>query len=691
MALKDIEPQLDELYAQGVDHARREQWDEALAVWQELQRRAPGYKDVETRLTTAQHMAGILATWQEAQDSLEQGEFAACVDRADELRRLDANYKRDEVRALRQQALKRMHAQAVRLLEREDLEPSLKLLADLRVRSPNYAGLDELEAQVKNGLRERDQLGKLEDLYQQAVVQLGRRDYALALQLWETIQSQGGPDYDDPRDVEARAKDGLCASLYSQTLSTLAQRNPRQALALWRQVIEIDPHYPDSQDCAKQAGEMINQCTSMYRQVQECLTQQAPQQALELWRQVRELDSHFPDSAGVGERAERLMVQGTILYDQSRDALVDGEPVRALELWERVCAVDPHYLDSQDVQGRARDMLDRQEADRRRKRLWLMVGLVGGGILILIVLFASGVFSSCSPQATDTPSLSPSPSLSLEPVVLEPTSTALTQSQSPTNTPLDQAHDTPFGQAHDTPFGQAHDTPFGQAHDTPAPSSTMTMTFTPTQAVTAAPTHSPSSTMTMTPTPTGSLDLATAVQPSSVFEAPSAASRELAVVEVGEQVTVLGRSASGGWFYVRDEQGVEGFAHAPRFGWEGDFEALPVLESDFTPLPPVVNTPTPTSPPGGYPPLSIDFWQLPGTERCDAQAWRQSVWIQGQGGDGTYTYYRDGELLAGPLSNEGYSFEIGSAAGALIITGKVVSGDGQQAQREIYVPEPTCD
>jgi PHD/YefM family antitoxin component YafN of YafNO toxin-antitoxin module len=269
MVSKGAEQRLEELYAQGLDYARQERWDEAGAVWQELQDRAPGYKDVENRLTTARHLARISSLWQEAQGCLEQGKFAVCVDRADELRRLDANYRRNEVKALRQQALKRLQAQAVRLLEREDFESSMNLLTDLRVRAPNYAGLDELEAQVKTGLRERDQLGRLDDLYQQAVKKIQQRDFALALQIWETIQRQGGEDYDDPRDVEARAKDGLCTNLYSQALGALAQRNPRQALALWRQVIEIDPHYPDSQGCARQAGEVINQCAGMYRQVQE--------------------------------------------------------------------------------------------------------------------------------------------------------------------------------------------------------------------------------------------------------------------------------------------------------------------------------------------------------------------------------------------------------------------------------------
>jgi len=151
------------------------------------------------------------------------------------------------------------------------------------------------------------------------------------------------------------------------------------------------------------------------------------------------------------------------------------------------------------------------------------------------------------------------------------------------------------------------------------------------------------------------------------------------VVRKGEQVPVLGRSAYGEWFYVRNDQGVEGFVHKPRFDWLGDYESLTVITSTV-PVSPV----NPISPPV---PLKMDLWDISG--RCSEGKWYKTVYIQGQGGDGVYTYYWNGKKVAGPTS-EAYSFEVESVEGAMIGTGKVVSGDGQVVERKLYIRPPDC-
>jgi hypothetical protein len=145
---------------------------------------------------------------------------------------------------------------------------------------------------------------------------------------------------------------------------------------------------------------------------------------------------------------------------------------------------------------------------------------------------------------------------------------------------------------------------------------------------------------------------------------------------------VLGRSAGGRWLYVRDEHGTEGFVYEPRFEWTGDFDGLTVIPAS-------VVTQVPTRPAVTVAPLEIDLWSLPGTERCEAGVWYKTIYIQGHGGDGVYTYYWSGEVIAGPMS-EGYTFEIHGAGGAIVSTGRVVSGDGQVAEQGLYVTEPEC-
>ena len=148
---------------------------------------------------------------------------------------------------------------------------------------------------------------------------------------------------------------------------------------------------------------------------------------------------------------------------------------------------------------------------------------------------------------------------------------------------------------------------------------------------------------------------------------------------------MLGRSAVGQWFYVHDGQGVEGFVYAPRFDWQGDFESLAIVTSTVTTTP-VTASPTATTP---YPPLEMELWDIGGTEQCSRTMWYKSVFIQGRGGNGVYTYYWNGEKLAGPTS-ESYTFEMHTTGGAMVGTGKVVSGDGQVVERDLYIQVPDC-
>ena len=162
-------------------------------------------------------------------------------------------------------------------------------------------------------------------------------------------------------------------------------------------------------------------------------------------------------------------------------------------------------------------------------------------------------------------------------------------------------------------------------------------------------------------------------------------------------VEVLGRSAYGDWFYIRDEEGVEGFVYAPRIEWSGDFESLPVKQPIATvpPAPttaptaaPITATDTPTVPPGPYPALELELWPLDG--RCEGGISYREVYMGARGGDGVFMYYWDDELKCGPVVNESCVFEVRSTRGPVPGAGKVVSGDGQELTRGLFVPS-ACD
>ncbi len=233
-----------------------------------------------------------------------------------------------------------------------------------------------------------------------------------------------------------------------------------------------------------------------------------------------------------------------------------------------------------------------------------------------------------------------------------------------------------------------------------------TVTQQPTQTATAVPTRTPSPTPTATTTPspaptssqTITANLATAQVASSLFTQPDTAASEITYIGIGEAVSVLGRSENGEWLYVETGEGVQGFVHEPRLEWAGQIDNLPVRDTavmilPFTPTPssPTPITPTPaTCPSGSCPLLSLDIYPV-NSPRCESNIFYRTIFMLGHGGDGRYTYYWNGQKLAGPLAKEGFGFEISSLDGSAVIgVGKVISDDGQSVEKELFVSDFGC-
>lgn len=237
---------------------------------------------------------------------------------------------------------------------------------------------------------------------------------------------------------------------------------------------------------------------------------------------------------------------------------------------------------------------------------------------------------------------------------------------------------------------------------TEKPTRTPTATTAPPTATTApstattAPTASSSPTATGTTVPTAAslhsgATLAKVQLASSIFAAPDVSLPELTFIGIGEVVTILARSENGEWLFVQNEEGIQGFVHAPRLSWAGDIEALPVREtavsSATTALPPT----SATCPADGCPTLALDIYPIAGS-RCENNVYYRTVYMLGHGGDGRYTYYWNGRKMAGPLRNEGYGFEVSSLNRATIIgAGKIVSGDGQTVEKQLFISDFGCN
>jgi signal transduction histidine kinase len=258
---------------------------------------------------------------------------------------------------------------------------------------------------------------------------------------------------------------------------------------------------------------------------------------------------------------------------------------------------------------------------------------------------------------------------SATPTVLPPTATVI--EPSPTAVTVADVAESPVPTAEDT------------ATAVVAPTQTATHTPTPSPTMTASPSPSPTATTTETAAPTDTPipapgNVATAVLNSSLYRQPDAASEEVTFINAGDAVTVLGRSANGNWLYVQTAVGDTGFVFSERLDWGGDVETLPVISSGDTAPPPVTG------------PLSLDLYLLTDAGRCEGQTWYQTVFMRGQGGNGRYTYFWNGEQIAAEVVNDGVTVEISYTGGAQAGVGEVVSGDSA-VSKTLFIAPPDCN
>lgn len=201
----------------------------------------------------------------------------------------------------------------------------------------------------------------------------------------------------------------------------------------------------------------------------------------------------------------------------------------------------------------------------------------------------------------------------------------------------------------------------------------------------------PTATATLTAEPVGEnsgkseLETAVAILSSSIFDYPDTDANELTFIGVGDIVNVLGRSEVGNWLFVQTDESIEGFIYSPRLDYSGDVNALPIKNSSAS-----TQTSSKNCSDAGCPRLTIDAYPLPGT-RCEGENRYRTVYLRGQGGNGSYIYYWDGEKVAGPQS-AGFGFEVNGADDERVIgTGKIVSGDGQTVEQELFIDDFSCN
>lgn len=197
----------------------------------------------------ARHIDNMSSMWQDVRQLQERKDWIGCIAKLDALREADPDYQAQKVKDVRQTAVLKLNERAQKQVEAQRWEEAQVSVKALGQYDPDIEGLHQLERAVEAGLAQLTLQAELNQQYEKAVAYLETREYQRALEQWQLIQYQkGNLDFPDRLMVEKRAKEGICAGLYTEAVSVLSQNNPQRALELLTEIDLIDPNYPDAQE-----------------------------------------------------------------------------------------------------------------------------------------------------------------------------------------------------------------------------------------------------------------------------------------------------------------------------------------------------------------------------------------------------------------------------------------------------------
>lgn len=491
-------------------------------------------------------------------------------------------------------------------------------------------------------------IDRLSLMWQQAHDLFDERQWILCINKLDELR-RTDPDYQHNK----------VTSLRRDALTRLAKQAERDyqadkfaaSLTAVEAIRDLDPDYPINElefkvQQGEQQAKLRQTLESLYREAVHSLEVRDYEQALAQWNAIllQKEGVDFPDKLMVERRAKEGLC--TALYTQALADLTNNHPQLALEKMDRIRHINPAFPDSQNVTKKAKQMATAvaEPAKPRRYGLWaglavLLLLFIGGGLFL--PRFLNGA-TAVTPTAASQIGALPSASH---------TATSLPTT---TNTP----------------------------------SATETAVTTPTPQSSATPTTSPTITIAATAVVTAEAEdpyAATVLESITLFSEPDAESAQLIIIPADNTVWVLGRSETGNWLLVTDIDGQQGFATINRIDWPGNVETLPVHSTVLAQDEPTNNN-TPLAPADGE--LSINLY--PTEANCDDAGMEFTIFIQGEGGNGRYTYYWNDQRLA-ENTNTHHTFTVSSGGSPIIGTGRIVSGDRLEVRKELFLTKSNCN
>jgi tetratricopeptide (TPR) repeat protein len=371
--LREVEPSLRDrievYYEQGLQYFERDDWVSALTFLQEIQRLAPGYKDVQ-RLTettrgelTKQEterrtQEKLVALYRQALIHCDEERWQAALDLFDEILDIDPNYKDVQIRT---GEARRVHAQqlaekgvslqsgalyqrAQEYLVTEDWGRAIGLLEQVVELDQNYEDAAAQLAEV--------QLQKwLADTYAEAEKLMEEEQWEDAATVFQQIMAEEAR-YRDVKErlAEARRQQELKAQ-YEQGMACFARRDWKGAISALGTVVKKEPNYEDAFVRLSEARRQ-QELANYYAEGEGYMVEERWDEAIAAFERVVYIDSQYRD---VKERLNEANRQKKLaeLYAAGQENLADKRWEQAIEYFRQVLEADKAYKDASEKLGRA--------------------------------------------------------------------------------------------------------------------------------------------------------------------------------------------------------------------------------------------------------------------------------------------------------------------------------------------------
>ena len=328
-----LKGRLERLYTDGLSAFWLEDWERACRSFQAIVDLRPDYQDTAAKLAEAKRQVKLVTLYHQAQAAQEVEDWGGARSALEELVAEAPDFKdaTDMLEAVRKQKLAAdLYAEARQLSQAQQWQAVLNVFAQIQAIEPDYPDPENLLSNAKQEAAALKHRAKLNDLYGRAVREMNGGHWEEARWLLAQVQEME-PGYrgterlltktevEISREEAERQRGEQIATSYEQAQELARARQWRQALTAMEEIQNLDPQYPDPKDVVARAREGLereeedkqrqNESAALYAEALRLVQGGQYQDALDKWDEVQILDPRYPDREKVQATAKKKLAE----------------------------------------------------------------------------------------------------------------------------------------------------------------------------------------------------------------------------------------------------------------------------------------------------------------------------------------------------------------------------------------------